>query len=440
MNIISFKDVWRYPSEHFALPEERRLPIYTLEETLFSASLLPYCEKEKRRLIATRIEQRLEQLEYPIKPIGELSYYFKNSDDTSAHILEASNFGTIEPIVGAQQPTLRQSSPETDDDNSDDIHFIENWLLDHYISINNNSHSTINIDIDTTHTRTLNRLRLEEVIASTPYNEQEAPEVTFCNYITNTNSPFDAKEFVYHTIHVGVYGKASVKSTILSGLRYLKEHLTDVDYRKINTDIIENLNELSGKNINVAELLSVISNNRPTSKCKYLLEGKYPSLNELRSILLTGDKKDIETLSDNSIDSMSDLLKSIKVCDNKEVHIDLIDKLTLEHRDEIYALLVEYKNNSDLVKLKDISAYLFTAIARLESRYLNTTIVDGDNSRLRATLVQDFKETIAYIQSFEPGFNFLKYYKEINYNKNIFIVEKNVDGFLVHVFKMIMGF
>lgn len=440
MNIISFKDVWRYPSENFALPEERRLPIYTLEETLFSASLLPYCEKEKRRLIATRIEQRLEQLEYHIKPIGELSYYFKNSDDTSAHILEASNFGTIEPIVGAQQPTLRQYSPETDDDNSDDIHFIENWLLDHHISINNNTHSTINIDIDTTRTRTSNGLRLEEVIASTSYNEQEAPEVTFCNYITNTNSPFDAKEFVYHTIHVGVYGKASIESTILSGLRYLKEHSTDVDYRKINTVIIENLNELSGKNINVAELLSVISNNRPTSKCKYLLEGKYPSLNELRSILLTGDKKDIETLSDSSINSMSDLLKSIKICDNKEVHIDLIDKLTLEHRDEIYALLVEYKNNSDLVKLKDISAYLFTAIARLESHYLNTPIADGDNGRLRATLVQDFKEAIAYIQSFEPGFNFLKYYKEINYNKNIFIVEKNVDGFLVRVFKMIMGF
>ena len=152
MNIISFEGVWRYPSEHFALPEERRLPIYTLEETLFSASLLPYCEKEKRRSIATKIEQRLEQLEYPIRPLGELAYYFKLSESLDAHAIEASNFGTIEPIVGAQPTIVKQ---DYIDDGDDEPTLLREWLTKHSVSIESDR-IYLDISISNKHTKTHN--------------------------------------------------------------------------------------------------------------------------------------------------------------------------------------------------------------------------------------------------------------------------------------------
>ena len=438
MNIISFEGVWRYPSEHFALPEERRLPIYTLEETLFSASLLPYCEKEKRRSIATKIEQRLEQLEYPIRPLGELAYYFKLSESLDAHAIEASNFGTIEPIVGAQPTIVKQ---DYTDDDEDEPTLIREWLTKYSVSIDSDR---IYLDISISNKHKITKEAFEYAIAHASFTENSIPEIQLCNFISRYQ--FDAKAIVHHAINVDINGSASFESALLTSINSLQERLTDVSFVKANVEIIKEIHNLTKEPIPVIEMMTIVSNNSPTNRCKYLTENRMPTKDELHHILTENTYLNYDAVTEASMSDIIKFLRSIRIDKRGNVSIDLRDKLTFEHYNDVHRVAIAYRDSSNIEGLKDISAYAFSIISTIEAEYTNNRSADKtsknykDMIRLRALWINDFKMIIKIIQKAEPGFDFMKYYKSTGYDKKIFIISKDTIKFLIRVFKMIMGF
>lgn len=438
MNIISFEGVWRYPSEHFALPEERRLPIYTLEETLFSASLVPYCEKEKRRSIAKNIEQRLEQLEYPIRPIGELAYYFKLSESLDAHIIEASNFGTIEPIVGAQPTVVKQDYLEDDDDEPT---LLREWLAKHSITVDSDR---VHLSINVSNRQPKHKETFEHAIAHTSFIEESIPEIQLCNFVSTYQ--FDPKAIVHHAMNVDVNGSSSFESALLAAVRLLEERLTDVSFVKANIELIKEIHNLERETVSVIEMMTIVSDNSPTNYCKHLTENRIPSKEELHQILTEGTYLEYNIVSEASMSDVIKFLRSIRIDKRGNVSIDLRDKLTFEHYNDVHRVAIAYRDSSNIEGLKDISAYAFSIISTIEADYTNNRSADKtsknykDMIRLRALWINDFKMIIKIIQNVEPGFDFMKYYKSTGYDKKIFIVSRDTIKFLVRVFKMIMGF
>lgn len=438
MNVISFEGVWRYPSEHFALPEERRLPIYTLEETLFSASLIPYCEKEKRHSIAKRIEKRLEQLEYYIRPIGELAYYFKPSNELDAHIIEASNFGTIEPIVGAQPTTMKQDFVEDDEDEPT---LLKEWLSKRSVSVDSDR---VHLNINISNKRDTSKDTFEHAIAHTSFTEESVPEIQLCNYVSKYE--FDSKAIIHHAMDVEVNGSASFDSAILAAIHSLEERLTDVSFVKANIEIIKEMHNMAKESIPVIEMMTFVSGNTPTNRCKYLIENRIPTKDELHRLLTENTYSEYNITTESTTSDVVEFLQSIRINKKRDVSIDLRDKLTFEHYNDVHKVAIGYRDSYNIEGLKDISAYAFSIISTMEADYINnhsastTSGEYNDRIQLRTLWIDDFKMIIKIIQKVEPGFDFMKYYKLTGYDKKIFIVNTDTIKFLVRIFKMIMGF
>lgn len=104
--ITNINDIYRYPTEYFGLPEQRRFPIYTQEEVEGSIRFFDLCEEEYKNALAKNIGRRLHELGLTesIQFKGKLMRYFDvrkyGTKEGSIQLMEASNVGTLEPIVG----------------------------------------------------------------------------------------------------------------------------------------------------------------------------------------------------------------------------------------------------------------------------------------------------------------------------------------------------
>lgn len=105
--ITDIHDIYRYPTEYFGLPDQRRFPIYTQEEVEGSIRFFDLCEEEYKNTLAKNIGRRLSELGLTesIQFKGKLMRYFDvrkyGTKKGSIQVMEASNVGTLEPIVGA---------------------------------------------------------------------------------------------------------------------------------------------------------------------------------------------------------------------------------------------------------------------------------------------------------------------------------------------------
>lgn len=105
--ITDITDIYRYPTEYFGLPDQRRFPIYTQEEVEGSIRFFDLCEEEYKNTLARNIGRRLRELGLAesVQFKGKLMRYFDvrkyGTKKGPIQVMEASNVGTLEPIVGA---------------------------------------------------------------------------------------------------------------------------------------------------------------------------------------------------------------------------------------------------------------------------------------------------------------------------------------------------
>lgn len=105
--ITDITDIYRYPSEYFGLPDQRRFPMYTQEEVEGCIRFFDLCEEGYKNTLANNIGRRLHELGLAesIQFKGKLMRYFDvrkyGTKKGSIQVMEASNVGTLEPIVGA---------------------------------------------------------------------------------------------------------------------------------------------------------------------------------------------------------------------------------------------------------------------------------------------------------------------------------------------------
>lgn len=454
------EEVSHYPEEYFGLPNERRFPIYTLEETILSAEMLLECEDPKRKILGKNIQKRFNELNYPIKPLGKLIYYLKPSLEADANMIEASNFGTLEPIVGAQPTVLKQEIYDNDDES-----LVELFDSDRLKLVINKESSLYYLEADDCCKSKLEKRLfnlgetcekserlLNKIRAGVNYNLQiKSPEWRFLQFLHafshgNTSNSVDA--MINHCINIAYDGKYSFSELMQFCLRVVDTQpdngKRDYIVKTIQSKLSNLTNSKSNSTINFLHTESF--NNKPYTYTKFL-GNKLPTKEELVDLL--GDKiteSFYVSESDSKLTKVIELIRSIKVDKDGNITIDLRDKLTFDHYNEVHRVGIAYRDANNIEGLKDICAYGFSIIATIEADYTRKRGVDKnsqiykDMMRLRALWINDFKMFIAIIQKVEPGFDFMKYYKETGYDKKIFIISKDAIKFLIQVFRTIMKF
>lgn len=119
-------------------------------------------------------------------------------------------------------------------------------------------------------------------------------------------------------------------------------------------------------------------------------------------------------------------LRRIHIEKDGDVSINLKDELTLANYSETHRLLMADLASDDLTGLKMNTAYVFSLITIIETKYLFGKKVDKysqdykDAIKLRGMLINDFNVGLNAIRAKEPGFSFIKFYKDSGYENAVY--------------------
>lgn len=141
-----------------------------------------------------------------------------------------------------------------------------------------------------------------------------------------------------------------------------------------------------------------------------------------------------------------DFIKNIELMDNGDITINLDDKLTFEHYNQVHKVIKENDSNGNYEAVKENLAYIFSIILLIEDRYMDkhTSKVNkyskeyDDAVRLRALYINDFKLYLSHVTRDDRNFNFLEYYKHSRANNSVYRIRKSTISRLSLLFKTIM--
>lgn len=145
MNEINIQEIVRYPSEYFGLPDQRRFPMYTKEELDGAVRNFNLCPEADKSTLVNAIKARIEALDLKVAFKGQLMRHFdvrKYPVAEATTIYEASNVGTLEPIVGAiptKTQVLRKPIPAEEFNTLDDTHKLVTLVADEDIKVEENA-------------------------------------------------------------------------------------------------------------------------------------------------------------------------------------------------------------------------------------------------------------------------------------------------------------
>jgi hypothetical protein len=174
---------------------------------------------------------------------------------------------------------------------------------------------------------------------------------------------------------------------------------------------------------------------------RYILEDTDPDLYKIRNVCYRSGR--VFSLTDQALsmepthESVASIFKDAKnvfvrtmrkihVNKDGDVSINLKDELTLANYSETHRLLMADVNSDDLSGLKMNTAYIFSLITIIETKYLFGKNVDKytqdykDAIKLRGMLINDFNTGLNAIRKKEPGFSFIKFYKESGYEDAVY--------------------
>jgi hypothetical protein len=143
-------------------------------------------------------------------------------------------------------------------------------------------------------------------------------------------------------------------------------------------------------------------------------------------------------------------MKGIHMDDEGNVKLNLTDKLSFEHYEEVHKMLKIAYNSENYDEVKRLLAYIFSIIATIEREYMNEG--KGTNKkyinkndptykemiRLRSLYISDFKVYMRKIVTKEPGFKFLEYYNTSSVNNSVYTVNTTDIKKLAVLFRMAM--
>lgn len=147
------------------------------------------------------------------------------------------------------------------------------------------------------------------------------------------------------------------------------------------------------------------------------------------------------------ISNAKNFMKGIHIDDDGLVKLNLTNKLSFEHYEEIHKTLKEADKNGNIEEVKSTLAYIFSIIATIERVYMNEgkgskkRIIDKNDEkykemvRLRALYMSDFKVYLRKVAAKDSKFNFLEYYKTSNMNNSVYTLDAKK---LALVFRTIM--
>jgi hypothetical protein len=140
-----------------------------------------------------------------------------------------------------------------------------------------------------------------------------------------------------------------------------------------------------------------------------------------------------------------DAVKGMKIKDNGDVTVDLKDKLSFEHYNQVHRVAMSNIKENNVVAMKENAAYIFSIISRIENDYTFNRMMDKKSSqyremiRLRALFINDFKLLIKAIMKEERDFRFMDYYVESGYDDSVHTIDHRVIKSLGLVFAKIMA-
>ena len=129
-----------------------------------------------------------------------------------------------------------------------------------------------------------------------------------------------------------------------------------------------------------------------------------------------------------------DIASGIHVSNNGDVKINLQNKLTFEHYEEIHKVIKENAREGNYEAMKENLAYIFALIGTIEKLYMSEQRGKGKSYlptdpeyqsmvRLRALLISDFKVYMRILQKHDRNFNFLEYYNQSNVNHSVYVLK-----------------
>ena len=142
------------------------------------------------------------------------------------------------------------------------------------------------------------------------------------------------------------------------------------------------------------------------------------------------------SLVNTVVNTSKNFLKGIHIGEDGIVKLNLTNKLSFEHYEEIHKTLKEADKNGNIEEVKSTLAYIFSIIATIERIYMNEdkgnkskrSIDKNDEKykemvRLRALYMSDFKVYLRKVATKDPKFNFLEYYETSNMNNSVYTVD-----------------
>lgn len=129
-----------------------------------------------------------------------------------------------------------------------------------------------------------------------------------------------------------------------------------------------------------------------------------------------------------------DIARGIHVSNNGDVKINLQNKLTFEHYEEIHKVIKENAREGNYEAMKENLAYIFALIGTIEKLYMSEQRGKGKSYlptdpeyqsmvRLRALLISDFKVYMRILQKHDRNFNFLEYYNQSSVNHSVYVLK-----------------
>ena len=170
-----------------------------------------------------------------------------------------------------------------------------------------------------------------------------------------------------------------------------------------------------------------------------------PDMCQYKVMKLAKDYKPTQEASFVNGRRIIDAMKGMKIKDNGDITLDMQDKLSFEHYNQVHKVVMMNIKENNINGMKENAAYIFAIISRIENDYTFNRMMNKTSKqyremiRLRALYINDFKMLVEKIMKVEKDFRFMDYYKETGYDDSIHTIDHRVIKSLGLVFAKIMA-
>lgn len=218
---------------------------------------------------------------------------------------------------------------------------------------------------------------------------------------------------------------------------------TFVSFIKMKSTIYGVTHVCNAGNKCIATVTKLMDDNRSSSRyfntiyAEMLRKNKLPRVS-IRRIIMNGS---------NVMDDSHVLTEGIHLSKDGDISFDLsITKSYMDKYAAIHKVIKEHEKNKDYESMKHDLAYLFALICTIENKYVgknkNVDIDSNDYKdaiKARGFAINDMKRYMSVVQRHQRSFNFMKFYTDNKYDKDIYTISHNTIRGMKSLLKIILG-